>query len=71
MPETIFGASLIEAALLITALIVIYRAVYRIAWQATDVAMDMAPWVAGLVLLAIVLFAGLWLYRQGQWSVMR
>ena len=71
MPETIFGASLIEAALLITALIVICRALRRTAGQATDVAMDMAPWIAGLFILAVVLFAGLWLYRQGQWSIMR
>jgi uncharacterized RDD family membrane protein YckC len=69
MPETIFGASLIEAALLITALIVICRAVKRTVGQTTDIAMDMAPWVAGLFLLAVVLFAGLWLYRQGQWSM--
>ena len=69
MPETIFGATPVEAILLVIALIVICRAVKRVAGQATDIAMDMAPWIAGLILLAIVLFAGLWLYRQGQWSI--
>lgn len=60
MPETIFGASSVETVLLIIALIVVCRAVKRVTGQATDVAMDMAPWIAGLFLLAIIISAGLW-----------
>lgn len=71
MPETIFGLSIVEAIIFVVALAIFYRVLYRIAWQATDIAMEMTPWVIGLVVVGVVLFIGLWLYRQGQWSMMQ
>ena len=71
MNETIFGLSIVETIIFIAILGISGCTLYRIAWQVTAVAMEMAPWVIGLVVIAVFLFVGLMTVRGIQWSLMQ